>query len=94
MTQRNKHLSRIIPCNKRDQDKNLIDGVNLVEVIEDEIEDRCSGGRRSVELSGLVDLEAGLLGLRDLDLDVGRGLLGVLKVLDQGAVAQDVVPGR
>ena len=74
--------------------RELVDGVDLVKVIEDEIEDRGPRCGRPVKLSGLVDLEAGLLGLGDLDFDVCCGLLRVLKVLDQCAVAQNVVTGR
>ena len=75
-------------------ERELVDGVDLVQVVEDEVEDGRPRRGWSVQLPGLVDLKGGLLGLGHLHLDVGRGLLRVLQVLDQGGVTEDVVAGR
>ena len=56
--------------------RELVDRVDLVEVVQDEVEDGRERRGRPVELARLVDLERGLLGLGDLDLDLGRSLLG------------------
>ena len=47
--------------------RELVDGVDLVQVVEDEVEDRGSCSGRAVELAGLVDLIGGLLCLCDLE---------------------------
>ena len=54
-------------------ERELVDGVDLVEVVEDEVEDGGAGGRRTVELAGLVDLKRSLLCLSHL---VQKGKFG------------------
>lgn len=47
-------------------ERKLVHGVDLAEVIRDEVEQRGSGGSWSIVLSGLVDFRFGHIGLLDL----------------------------
>ena len=85
-------------------DGELVHGIDPVEVVEDEVEDGCSGGRRSVQLPGLkkfmlwigsewnsdlVNLCRRLLCLGDFVFDLCSSFLGVLQVLHQRRIATD-----
>ena len=60
----------------------LVHGVDLVHVVEDEVEHGGSGSCGSVQLPSLVDLVRSLLRLRHLCLNLCRRLLCVLKILN------------
>ncbi len=72
----------------------LVDGVDLVQIVQDEVHEGRPGGGRSVQLSRLVDLDLGDLGLFYLDLDLGGSALGGLQVLNEGGVTQEVALSR
>ena len=74
-------------------ERELVDGVDLIEVIQDEIHQGGTGGRGPVQLPGLVDLDLRDLCLFHLHRDVGSGALGGLQVLHKGCVPEEVALG-
>jgi len=74
-------------------ERELVHGMDLVEVVEHEVEQRGAHGDRPVRLSRLVDLRLGQLGLLHLLLDLHRRPLRRLEILDEVVVAEEVALG-
>lgn len=68
----------------------VVASVQGVEGVDEEVDQGASGGNRAVHLPGLANGQLSLLGLLHLLCNVHRSALGLLQVLNQGDVLQDV----
>ena len=75
-------------------ERELIDGIDLIQVVQNEVHERGSSSGWSIQLPCLVDLDLCDLCLLNLDLDLCGSALGGLKILHQGGVAEEVAFGR
>ena len=75
-------------------ERELVDRIDHVQIVQDKVHEGCPGGGRTVQLSRLVDLHLRDLGLIYFDLDLGGGALCRLQILNEGGITQEVALGR
>lgn len=82
------------PTLSQDEDKVghgvVVASIQGVQSVNEEVDKGASGGNRAVHLPGLANRQLSLLGLLHLLCNVHCSALGLLQVLDQGNILQDV----
>ena len=74
-------------------ERELVHGMDLVEIIKNEVEQRGSISSRSIMLTSFVNVLFSYLCFLHLDLNFGCGFLCNFKILDKSGIAEEVSRG-